>query len=185
MNGTLYTGIKSSSDDCSCDTSVNANEVSAIEGETLKDRNRRLLIQERESQGRKKIRSSKEPGKHPRLSPRLGTIKEEDGCNVEECVWLEAKSDCAAELSKQDDTTDNNRIWEIERMLKQRTVKRRQASRLYSQSKSKKNRSMVNRRALAEQIMLPGLLSKIIRFYSSSAGRCAMFRSNRRYKPGD
>ena len=185
VNGTIYTGIKSSSDDSSCDATVNANEVSAIEGETLKDRNRRLLIQERESRGRKKIRSSKESVKHPRPSPILSTIKEEDGCNIEECILLEAESDRAAELSIQDDTTANNRNWEIERMLQQRIVKRRQTSRPCGQSKSKKNRSMVKRRALAEQMRLPGLVSKIIRLYSSSAGRYAMFRSNRRYKPGD
>ena len=151
----------------------------------MKDRNRRLLIQERESRGWKRIRPSRKSGKHSRLSSRLSTIKEEDGCNVEECVLLEAKSDCAAEPPKQDDATDDNRIWEIERVLRQRAVKRRQALRLYSHSKSKKNRTMVNRRGSSEQSMLPGLFYKIIRLYSSSAGRYAMFRSNRRYKPGD
>ena len=87
--------------------------------------------------------------------------------------------------AEQEDIPDDNRIWEIGSMLKQRAVKRRRTSRLYSLSKSKKNRSLVNRRGLVVRIMLPGLFSKIIRLYSSSAGRYAMFRSNRRYKPGD
>ena len=139
VNGTLYTGIKSASDDSSCDATVNSNEDSEIEGETLKDRNRRLLIQERESRGRKKIRLAKESGKPLTPSPRLNTLKEEDGSNAEECILLEARSDSAAELSVQDDISDDKRIWEIESMLKQRSVKRRLTSRLHTQSKSKKN----------------------------------------------
>ena len=159
--------------------------ITVIKGETLKDRNRRLLIQERDSQRGKRIRPAKKSSKLPRPPSRMSTIKEGDSCNVEECVLLEAKSVCAAQLSKQEDTTDNNKSWEIERVMKQRAVTRRQTWRPCGHSKSKKNRSMVNKGALAGQIMLPGLLSKIIRLYSSSAVRYAMFRSNRRYKPGD
>ena len=156
--------LKNSSDNSSCDESVNSNEDSAIEGETLKDRNRRLLVQERESQGRKRIRPSKRSGRYQRISPRLRRIKEEDGCNVEKCVLLEAISDCTAEVPEQRETTDDNRIWEIERMLKKRIVKRRQVLRVNSHSKSKKNRSDVNRRGVAEQSILHGVFSKIIVF---------------------
>ena len=158
----FYCGEKSASDDSSCDATANSNEDSELDGETLKDRNRRLLIQERESQGRIKIRLSKESGTPLKPSPRLSTIKEEDGSNTEKGILLEAKSDSAAEVSVQDDISDDKRILEIERRLKQRSVKRRLTSRLHTQSKSKKNSSMVNRRGLIEQTMLPAPVSKFI-----------------------
>ena len=70
-------------------------------------------------------------------------------------------------------------------MLKKRTVKRRKFVRVNSHSKFKKNRSDENRRGVVEQSILHGVFSEIIWLYFSSAGRYALFRSNKRFKPGD
>ena len=151
----------------------------------MKDRNRRLLTQERKSQSLKRVRRSKQSGKHAKHSPRLMVIKEEANGSDEEDCKSEAEISSAVNLSNQEETIEDVGSREIVSMLKKRTVKCRHGTRVRSRIKTKKNRSLVKLTSVVGRSSLPVIFSKIIRLYSCSAFRYAMFRSNRRYKPGD
>ena len=69
-------------------------------------------------------------------------------------------------------------------MLKKRTTRYRNASRV-KRSTFKEDRPLVKLIGVVERGQLPVVFCKIIWLYSCSAFSYAMFRSNRRYKPGD
>ena len=185
VNGTLYTGAESATNSSFCGDDSISSEDSDFEGETMKDRNRRLLTQERKSQSLKRVRRSKQSGKHAKHSPSLMVIKEEANGSDEEDCKSEAEISSAVNLSNQEETIEDVRSREIVSMLKKRTVKCRHGTRVRSRIKTKKNRSLVKLTSVVGRSFLPVVFSKIIRLYSCSAFRYAMFRSNRRYKPGD
>ena len=114
-------------------------------------------------------------------------IKEEDNSSDEEYYESEVEISGAPILSKQEGTMDGAKCQEIVRMLKKRTIKYRHGTRGKSRTKTKKNRSLgkVIRVVGRSFLLVPVVFSEIIRLYSSSAFRYVMFRSNRRYKPGD
>jgi len=66
INGTLFTGVKSSTDSSYPSGLDSGNENRTDAEETLKERNRRLLYEERQSLSQTKVRSSKQRGKHLR-----------------------------------------------------------------------------------------------------------------------
>ena len=133
VKGTRYTGIKRATNNSFGIEEGSSSGELDVEGETMKDRNRRLLAQERE------------------------------------------------------ETIDGARSQEMVRMLKKRTIKCRHGTRVKSRTKTKKNRSLGKVTSVVGQnfLQLSVAFSEIIRLYSSLAFRYALFRSNRRYKPGD
>ena len=137
VNGTHYTGIESPTGDSLCDIDDNSNDVSSFEGETTKYRNRRLLTQERKSRSLKRIRLAKRSGKHAMHPQLLTTIKEEGNFDVEERSKSEETSSSAASTLQQDESINQNRSWEVERIMKKRTIRYRHTLRVKSRTNSK------------------------------------------------
>ena len=140
-------------------------------------------MQERKSQRHKSIRPAKQSGKHAIHPQLLTTIKEEENLDVEKLSKSEETGSSAA--SALEESINQNRKWGVGQILKKRTTGYRHASRVKSRTNSKEDRVLVQKTGVIQRSYLPVVFHKIIRLYSSSAFRYAMFRSNRRYKPGD
>ena len=142
----------------------------------MKERNRRLLAQHRElQQNSAKCRKTRISAKCRKYESNLRKVKEEEVVAGEPCGTPGNNSD------KRDPADDERRRC-IDQLLKKRTrVARRTGQRKLHRRKIKPR---VKIRFGSWAITL-WPVENIIRLYSCSAFRYVMFKSNRRYKPGD
>jgi len=155
--------------------------------ETTKERNRRLLIQDRVNQARlDKARRSRRVSKCSKQVELLRTIKEErlpGKGDRDESGGRGVRDD---DIAVVDDSSSHLRRREIEAILRRKfrlfgvtgKAKRRFRKRV-KQGRVKRTRWFGRCNTARQRV------AGIIMLYSSSASRHAMFRSNRRFKPGD
>ena len=113
INGATFTGIKSAADSLQFCEMDSGNEIDTGAEETLKERNRRLLRNERESMSQRKVRTKKRRGKYVHCSNVSQTIEEKDTASIE--VTCEEKICGRAEnFPKQREIMRIDRRWEFE-----------------------------------------------------------------------
>ena len=180
VNGTRYVGNSRPMRNSSFLRIADAKEDSSeLIGETTKERNRRLLIQERTFQaGRKKVKKRKRSVRHAKQVQTLFTVKEDS--SVE-------KRSIAIDVTEEEEsvTCDCSREAEIILRRKVRLFSNTKRVRRSQRKKIKVREPSVRGMMLGHWRLATREFSYIIRLYSCSAVRYAMFRSNRRFKPGD
>ena len=101
-------------------------------------------------------------------------------------VIMEVQSSCItrANKSEKEEMNSDDTLRQIRQII-QRKAKRSKKKTRQTQKKIKNITPPVNRIKVIYLREAMRIFTKVIRLYSSSAFRYAMFRSNRRYKPGD
>ena len=169
-------------DDYSISESENDCEV---QHETKKERNRRLLLQHQKSYVRPaKGRRFKHPSNSLRREKRMQGIKEEDARDENHLSKLEVSPITRANKSKKEEMNSDDTLQQIRQIIKRKAKKSKKKT-IQTQKKIKNITPPVNRIKFIYLREAMRIFTKVIRLYSSSAFRYAMFRSNRRYKPGD
>ena len=113
VNGTLFRGIKSSTDSSHLCEMDGCNKILIGKEETLKERNRRLLRKERESVRQRKVRPSKRRGKCTSCS-HISQETEENNTAAVEDPGDERINGTVENISGQKETTRVDRRWELE-----------------------------------------------------------------------
>ena len=188
INGTRYVGSKSPTVSSVCAEAENSDEKpesgdrkSPVE-ETKKERNRRLLIQHRESVARAQklnrenclLSTSDHTGE-------LNTIKED------ECSDDSAVETLGPDLDDLDKLKENERRMEIHFFLERKfgsfvRVRRRLRRRRCKPAKNSPPANILRFDCWSEVVLS---VAYVLLLFSSSAARYAMFRSLRRFKPED
>ena len=187
VNGTLYIGNVQS--ERRPETAVDDKDeiVAETPGETTKERNRRLLTQHRESQRLAKVSKPKHSGKHRNYKGKLREIKEE--AVTAETVRRSTEGDGGVRDNNSDEKnpTEDERRQQMAQILRKRTKSSQRVGRFRRQNcggSTKRTRPRV-KIVFGSWVGASWRVEDIIRLYSCSAFRYAMFKSNRRYKPGD
>jgi len=185
VNGTRYVGNSRLAGNSSFPGIADAKEDSSeLTGETTKERNRRLLAQERISQaGREKVKKTRRSVRHSNQLQTLLTV-EEDG-SVEGSS-VEGRS-VVIDVAEEKKPTICGDLREVKLVLRRKVRWSRITKNVRcSQRKKIKARRLSIRGAIVGHWKLATReFSYIIRLFSCSAMRYATFRSNRRFKPGD
>jgi len=162
----------------------------AIHNETMKERNRRLLLQHRESRmSSKKPKRSKQAGKHLKCEKELQGIKEEDmTLDAEQRAFGGDRGALESELQQERDDVIGDGRRRAELVLREKF--KGLTGRTWRGRRSHRRKIKVKRPSVRQTT--PGFwrpaareFSYIVKLYSCSAVRYARFRSNRRFKPGD
>ena len=111
-------------------------------------------------------------------------IKEEDTRDKNNPSKLEVSPITHATKSEKEEMNSDDTLRQIRQIIK-RKAKRSKKKTRQTQKKIKNITPPVNRIKFIYLREAMRIFTKVIRLYSSSAFRYAMFRSNRRYKPGD
>ena len=114
----------------------------------------------------------------------MQVIKEEDARDENYLSKLEVSPITRANKSEKEELNSDDTLRQIRQIIK-RKAKRSKKKTRQTQKKIKNITPPVNQIKfiyLSEGMII---FTKVIRLYPSSAFRYAMFRSNRRYKPGD
>ena len=160
---------------------VDVNEdPSRSDGETTKERNRRLLLQDRTFRaGRRKIKNIKRLGRCSSHAQELQTVEEMD-ISVEGLPGV-------IDTTEEEESTTGSSLREIDIEVCRKIRSLGNAKRVRHPHRKK-----IKVRGPSVRGVTPGYwrfaareFSYIIQLYSCSGARYAMFRSNRRYKPGD
>ena len=158
-----------------------ADADESTRGETRKEQGRRLLMQHRNARSLSaKLKRSKQS------IPVLLTVEEED-C-VDNCSEsIDADTEEAPKVTTSNNTVDDSRRPAIQlilmRKFKTSSCHKRKASRI--RKKPAKIRSPMSIFWYECWVDVVLTIAYFIPLFSSSAGRYAKFRSNRRYKLGD
>jgi len=180
VNGMRYIGNSRPRGNSSFSEIAESKEDSSAPiGETTKERNRRLLIQERAAQaGRKKVRKTKQSGRCFNQVQTLQTVEEDS---------LVEEHSIAIDDTEEEEPKACNCLREAEIVLRRkvRLLTNNKKVRSPQQKKIKLRGSSV-RGTMSECWRLATReFSYIIRLYSSLAVKYVMVPSNRRFKPGD
>ena len=180
VNGTRYVGNFRPTGNSSFPEIADAKEDSSeLIGETTKERNRRLLIQERIFQaGRKKVKKTKRSVRNSNQVQTLQTIDED--------TWFEGRS-IATDVTEEEESMSCVCLREAEIVLREkgRLLRNTKRVRRRQRKKMKVRGSSVRGMMVGYWRLAKREFSYIIQLYASSAVRYARFPSNRRFKPGD
>jgi len=178
-NGTRYVGHSRVKGDSSLlETADSKEDGSELMGETTSARNRRLLAQERAARaGRKSNR------KTTRAVRSFNQIQRRQTAQVDRSVGVRASTT----VKPKDDELIRGSLREVRTVLR-RKVRQSRNTRRFSRpqrTKIKVRRPSVRPTMFGHRELVMREFSYTIRLFASSAVRYAMFRSNRRFKPGD
>ena len=180
VNGVRYYGCARPKSSSSFEIADVNEDPPGTHGETIKERNRRLLLQDRTVRaGRDKVKNTKRSDRCSGQVQKLRTVEEvgrPDEGDISACDTL-----------AENDSTIRDRLREVESMLR-RKVKGPSSSRRDGhphQRKIKVKGPSVRGTTPRVWRLVVREFSYVIQLYSCSAVRYAMFRSNRRFKPGD
>jgi len=156
-----------------------------VQYETTKERNTRLLLQHQKSYVHPaKGKRYKHPTNSLRREKRMQVIKEEDARDENYLSKLEVSPITRANKSEKEELNSDDTLRRIRKIIRRKARRLKKKTR-QSQRKIKNITPPVNRIKFIYLREAMRIFTKVIRLYSSSAFRYAMFRSNRRYKPGD
>ena len=144
------------------------------------------MTQHRESQRLAKVSKPKHSGKHRNYKGKLREIKEE--AVTAETVSRSTVGDGGVRDNNSDEKnpTEDERRRQMAQILRKRTRSSQRVGRFRRQicgGSTERTRPRV--KVMFGSLVVSWRVENIIRFYSCSAFRYAMFKSNRRYKPGD
>ena len=185
VNGTRYFGhLRSEGKSRSSMEKMEDSQVSP-QGETVKERNRRLLRHDRAfRQHVAKVR-----GKKCKRDGKLQAVKEEEVTSI--MVSSTAEGDHGSregEPEEKEEFTWAARRRDIVSFLRKRTKLSRNTRRFssdYQGAKAARRMSPSGKVVSVKKGATSAAVVEIIQLYSCSASRYLMFGSNRRYKPGD
>ena len=185
LNNTRYIGSERPKGNSSFIVTDEIKDDYATNNETKKERNRRLLLQHQESYKRpvkgRKFKYTNNSLRHEKI---LREIKEEDAIDDKHQNKLELSLGTQANMSDKEERNSEDILRQIKQILN-RKVKISKKKKRQFQNKIKNITPPVNRIKFVYLSEALRIFMNVIRLYSSSAFRYAMFRSNRRYKPGD
>ena len=183
VNGIHFIGVDRSGRTPSlCERGEDCEEFQSLE-ETKKERNKRLLMQHREFKAhRTKAKTIPRPRKCHCSPRKLQPIKE-----AEVTVVTKIESGATLDASGRDDVMARDRRREVELILHRK---------FKSSERVRKDKGRMQRTAAKDtlpwRVFVPNCWNYVvrtfvcaIRLYSCSAARYAMFKSLRRFKPGD
>ena len=185
-NGIFYFGSQKPKEIYIRESENRVRDETTSQGETIKERNRRLLAKDREARLHLKTKNkSKQLIKHSKQVNNLQSINEEIVIN-KDVAMNKGSIKRVEKNAEQKELASVDRRWEVEmaERRKQKLFKGALGIRSQSQNKVKTLKSH-EKRIKFEDWNLMMTHAKIILAYSSSAFRYAMFQSNRRFKPGD
>ena len=184
VNGTRYIGSQRSGTSSHCDLSEESDSSEARE-ETIKERNSRLLTQDRINRARLgKFKISKRRNTHH--VEKLQVVKEDDVMDDEE----RGASKEVRVLVDNVATVDSSKSYfgqtEVESVLRRKIRRYGGAKRASRQLRKRIHQRNVGfTSGFGWHNTAVQAVTDIIKLYSCSAFRYAMFGSNRRFKPGD
>ena len=186
VNGVQYFGCTKPKGSLSFGNAGTDEDTLLTHMESVKERNRRLLLQDRIVQaGRKKVRSAAKRletfSNHPQ---KLQTVEEEKN--------LGERGDSPDDSFVESDLVSHDQLREVEIIMRKkfrgkRTKKSNRVGRVVRQTccgNTVRTKPRVEI-TLGSWAGPSWPVENIIRLYSCSASRYAMFKSNRRFKPGD
>ena len=185
VNGTRYVGHSRPTGNSSFLNIADGKEdCSELLVETTKERNRRLLVQERISQaGREKVKKTRRSVRHSNQIQTLLTVEEDGSVEGSSVEGRSVVIDVAEE--KKPTICDGLREVKLVLRTKVRWSRITKNVRCSQRKKIKARRLSIRGAIVGHWKLATREFSYIIRLFSCSAMRYATFRSNRRFKPGD
>ena len=188
VNGTTYIGNARPGGNSLFGMEKDCSGDSPIHHATNKERNRRLLSEYRKSHTNlPKSKKLKQAGKHLNCKKELQIIREENVTAEAMKDSVEGDGSVSGNNMNRKDSTEDERRQQVVRILKKRTKLSQRAGRVRKQNgcgSTEKIRPRVEI-TFGSWAIESWPVENIIRLYSCSACRYGMFKSNRRYKPGD
>ena len=192
VNDTHYFGHLLCSEKRSVSSAEDLEFLSYVpQAETPKERERRLLHQDREARQRAvKLKTPRGPARRHRKQECVvqAIDEEENECNT--CIDTVEGGEVSAKdvPEKKDAVADDERKTRIKLIMRKRHASIRRCKRSRARIREKVKGRTCNLGKMRDGSWGAALLmcAKVVRLYSCSASRYAsLFRSNRRFKPGD
>ena len=176
VNGVKYYSCARPKSPLAFDVAEANEDLPGSDEETIKERNGRLLRQDRNFRvGRNKIKNTKRLGRSSNHAQELQTVEEID-------ISVERPSG-KIDISEEEESTTGSCLREIDievgRKVNIKKVRHPRGKKIKVRGPSVRGVTPGYWRFVAREF------SYIVQLYSCSAARYAMYRSNRRYKPGD
>ena len=176
VNGILFKGSVGPSHSVKSCELDGGNDICFGAEETLKERNKRLLANERERLKQRKVKIPKQKGKYGNCEGNSQSIKVKTS-PVVDIRDNERTITRAQQVTEQREISSVDRRWEIELVSRMRDKIRTKVE--------KRGKTTVKRVVWRRIRYFPKVFTYAIRMFSSSAFRFAAFKSNRSYIPGD